>query len=359
MKQMSDILQTFLELAAIDEVYPNESQVLAYVKKRLTAADIMYQQDEAGNIVARIDGQGSETIAICGHVDIAAPLLGRQIVREDDIIKTDGRGLLGGDDKTIIAAMLELADYVKHQSEQPMKTVELLFTVGEEAGLKGAQAFHQDLMQAKDVLVFDWVGGVNHIITESPAYVCVDVTYHGQDAHPAEWQHGKNAGAGLMAVASSLTQGEYAPDVTFNIGLVQIGNARNKVPGTASLKAEIRGFDAEKVTTAAKSIEVAFTDGATQYDLSATVEVLKQCSAFKLDTQGALLKNIQAVLGQMHLSPVFESTYGCFDGNVFAERGCQVVILGAAYYNPHSPAEYVKISELRQMLVFLQKFVAN
>src|SRR5688572_8020344 len=63
---------------------------------------------------------------------------------------------------------------------------------------------------------------------------------------PALWQEGKNAGAALMKAASQLTQGEYAPGVTFNIGMVEIGDARNKVPGLAWLKAELRSFDRSK-----------------------------------------------------------------------------------------------------------------
>lgn len=358
---MDKLIQTFLDLADIDEVHPNENRVLSYIKDRLAAAAVPFvKQDTAGNIVARIDGQNpEEVIALSGHVDIAAPLQGRKVINDGDIIKTDGTSLLGGDDKTAVAAMLELADFLKNQPDKPSKTVEFIFSVGEEAGLKGASALDFNLVRAKQVLVFDWLGSINHIVTQSPSFYAVDVVYKGKDAHPAQWQQGKNAGAALMRVATSLQQGQYLPEVIFNIGIVKIGNARNKVPGHAELKAEIRSFDKHKVEVAAREIEATFQDGAKQSGIDATVSVNCENDVYLLNKQGSLLAAVTSSLKAMQLEPVFESTYGCFDGNIFAANGLDVVIMGAAYYNPHSPDEYVKKSELAQMLAFLQNFISQ
>lgn len=354
---MQKITQTFLDLVAFDEVFPNENKVLQYVKDRLKNSKTPFKQDEFGNIVANIAGKSPEAVAICGHLDIAAPLQGRKAVLEHEVIKTDGKGLLGGDDKTAVAAMLELADYLHAHPSKPQRTVQLIFTVGEEAGLKGALALDYSLLAAKQALVFDWVGGVNRIITQSPAYYSFDVTYIGKDAHPAEWQQGKNAGAALMDVASKLQQGEYAPGVIFNIGKVQVGNARNKVPGLAELRAEARSFENQKVAAVAKKIEAAFLDGIKKHGIDGQVKVYSENASYNLNKQGRLLADAIAALNTIGLEPAFESTYGCFDGNIFAKRGMEVVIMGAAYYNPHSPEEYVKISELTQLLTFLQHFI--
>jgi di/tripeptidase len=144
-----------------------------------------------------------------------------------------------------------------------------------------------------------------------------------------------------------------------NIGIVQIGDARNKVSGHAELKAELRSFDAQKAAAAAKAIKAAFTAGAKHHDVKATVDVFVQGDAYFLDEQSPLLRRVKNTLGSMDLEPVFESTYGCFDGNVFAANGMDVVIQGAAYYNPHSPTEYVKVSELDQFFEFVKRFTAG
>ena len=150
--------KTFLELAAIDEVHPHENKVLSYIERRLKQADATYHRDQAGNIIARLNGADSGAIALVGHVDVAASLDGRKVLVVDKTIKTDGTGLLGADDKAAVAIMLELADYVHTTGEALPRSVELVFTVGEEAGCVGAKALDVSLIRAKQALVLDWLG---------------------------------------------------------------------------------------------------------------------------------------------------------------------------------------------------------
>jgi len=352
---MKSHIATFLELASIDEVYPHEDKVLAYIKHRLERAGVTYQQDTTGNIVASIPGETKERLAIAGHVDIAAPLHGREVIVTPEVIKTDGTGLLGADDKAIVALLLELADHYKATNRKPKHRLEFLLTVGEEAGLIGIQNFDYTLLQATQILVFDMLGTVNEIITRSPANFKIDVTYQGKDAHPAEWYEGVNAGKALLAAASALPQGDYAPGVIFNIGVVRIGDARNKVPGAAMLQAEARGFYKTQVTRAVNGIERHFRAIAYDYNVTPTIVLNKNVGPYELDRSGELLQKIDNILAKMHLSPHFQETYGCFDANVLATHGKEVVILGTGYYHPHSQDEYLDIAQFEQVFDFLKR----
>ncbi len=350
--------QTFLDLVAIDEVHPNENKVLTYIKNRLKSADIPYQQDKIGNIIALIPGAKGDPVGLVSHVDIAAPLAGREVTVEADIIKTDGAGLLGGDDKAGVAAMLELADHYAAGQTPPSSPVELLFTVGEEAGCVGAVALDPALLHAKALLVFDWLGRVNNIVTKSPAYYKIDVEYTGKDAHPAHWQEGKNAGAALAAAVAGLQQGEYAPGVTCNVGIMSFGNARNKVPGFAQLQAEIRSYDTTKIEAAANEIELHFQKIAKEHEIVAKIAITKDSPAYELDQSSDLYAKTTSALKPLGLAPNLEPTYGCFDGNILAASGREVIMLGAGYYNPHSHEEYLKRSELAEVFEFMKHFVA-
>jgi tripeptide aminopeptidase len=345
---MEPVVKTFIELVAIDEVHPHEDKVLAYIEKRLGSVE--HYRDEFGNIVAFIPGETAEVIGICGHVDIAAPLAGRQIVVTDKRISTDGRGILGGDDKTAVAAMLELTDELRKKPAK--RSVELIFTVGEESGLQGALHLDAKKLRAKHVIVADWAGGPERIVTRAPAYVKVDVTYTGRAAHPAEWQRGRNAGEALMKAAAGLEQGEIAKDVTFNIGAVKIGGVRNQVPGLASLMAELRSFEREAVEHAAASVKAHFekVEG-----IEAQVTLEQDTPPYKLDQSGKFFEQVKQALSELKLDPVLEQTYGCFDANILAGRGLEVVIMGGGYYHPHSVEEYVEIDEL----VRLQQVLAH
>jgi tripeptide aminopeptidase len=355
MPNLTRLEQTFLDLVAIDEVYPHESEVLQYIKRRLAKAGSTYKQDQAGNIVARVAGGAGEPLAIVGHTDIAAPLVGRQVIVDADVIKTDGASLLGGDDKTAVAVMLELADHA--QAAAPARPVELIFTIGEESGCVGAIQLDMSLVRAKQALVLDWMGRINHVVTRSPAYVKIDVEYVGRTAHPAEWRKGKNAGAALIEAAHRLPIGEYAPGVTCNIGVFGFGKARNQVPGTASLQAELRSFDTSIVESAAAEIEQLFREVAHERDLQPKVDITKDSPAYALDQSGATFAAVTTALKTLQLQPVLEPTYGCFDGNMLSARGLDVVMLGAAYYAPHSPGEYVDRAELAEFFEFIKQFV--
>jgi tripeptide aminopeptidase len=355
-----NVLEYFLELAEIDNVHPNEDEVLAYIKSKLEESKTLYSQDNFGNIVATIPSYSdSQPIALSGHIDIAAPLNGREIVRQDNIIKTDGKSLLGGDDKTAVASMLWLAQEINDKKLKPKRTIELIFTVGEESGLMGARNLDYSLVKSKDVLVFDWTGSVNRTITRSPAYVKLDVKYKGLDAHPAEWQKGINAGHHLMKAASELQQGEIEPGVTFNIGRVNIGKARNQVPGLAKLEAELRSFDYDKVLSGAETASNHFKQVAEAAKIKCDITLDSEAAAYELDQNSELFKKVEQALKSIGLEPRLEEAYGCFDGNIFAKQGLNVVILGASFYNPHGPNEYIDINELEQMATFIKNFATK
>lgn len=355
---MQKLINTFLELAAIDEVHPGEDKVLEYVKKRLTAAGVPFTQDKIGNIVGRIAGKRDEALAMCGHVDIAAPLNGREVIVTDEVIKTDGKSLLGGDDKTAVAVMLELADHVKENKLTPPRTLELVFTVGEEAGLVGAFNLDMSMLTAKQMLVLDWTGTPAEIIRRSPAMRLIDVEYIGKDAHPAEWQKGKNAGAALAKAVSGLQQGEYIKGVTLNVGVMQAGNARNKIPGHAMLKAETRSYNQEDIEKATQQIVKHFEQTAQESGITAHISVKEGTLLYELNESGSLLQDVKTRLKAQGLEPKIVETYGGFDANVFQSRGIESVILGAGFHNPHGPDEYVDIAEFTQLYELVKSFAS-
>lgn len=351
-----NVIDYFLELAAFDNVHPNEAEILNYIKSKLDSFGLKHSQDSFGNIVALISSTSETSVALCGHVDIAAPLRGRKIIRRDNIIKTDGKSLLGGDDKTAVAAMLWLAEQISSAQLVTAKSVELIFTTGEEAGMMGAKNIDYSHIKSDDILVFDWLGRVNRIIVKSPAYIKLDVSYTGRTAHPAEWQKGINAGQFLLQAASTLQQGEYKKGVTFNIGRFRYGEARNQVSGFAELEAEVRAFDLNEASSAAEEISKVFEDIASKHSIKCAVSLDADSAALELNTSSKLVTKITRSLAELNLEPYFEETFGCFDANIFAGKGKNVVVLGGAYYNPHGPEEYVNIDELYELCDFIGHF---
>jgi tripeptide aminopeptidase len=360
--KLTPLEQTFLDLAAIDEIHPHENQVLAYIRHRLDQSGLRYLQDEAGNLIARVPAAAGATespLALVAHTDIAAPLHGRQVVIDPERIKTDGTGLLGADDKSAVALLLELATRARSRRIHPHRPLELVFTVGEEAGCEGAKALDVTKLEANQALVLDWTNSIAHYVTRSPAYGKIDVEYLGRTAHPAQWQEGLNAGAALTAAAAALTVGEYTPGVTFNIGVFNYGQARNQVPGRAMLQAELRSYDTAALETATTAVAAHFRNRAAKQGLQARITATTDSPAYHLNESGPLFASVRRTCQSLGLKPVADSTYGCFDGNILAARGLEVMMLGAAYYAPHSPGEYLNRAEFAEALKFLEQLCYN
>jgi tripeptide aminopeptidase len=231
-----------------------------------------------------------------------------------------------------------------------------VFTVGEEAGLYGAIELPAELVPA-EILVFDWVGGVNQVVTNSPAMRKIDITYTGKAAHAGLYKEGINAGAALMEAGAALgdRQGEYAPGVNFLIGQGGFGAARNQVPGTAWLQAELRSHNLEDVEKAVKEVCDHFQAVADKYGVKAQIDLMRQSDPYALREDSPLFNRVTKTLKQMDLEPVRSTSFGCFDANIFnVIEGKTAVVMGAAYYNPHSVEEYVDRREFLQLYEFLK-----
>jgi tripeptide aminopeptidase len=77
--------------------------------------------------------------------------------RDQTVISSDGRTLLGADDKAGVAELMTAAEYLLRHPEIPHGTVTLLFTVDEEQGI-GMQRFPRHKLTASYCYTFDGDG---------------------------------------------------------------------------------------------------------------------------------------------------------------------------------------------------------
>ena len=102
------LVQTFLELVAIDSPSGDEDAIAAELEHRLQALGLEAVQDGAGNVIGRREGSG-EAILLSAHMDTVEP--GRGITPTwdgPDIIRSDGTTILGADNKAGCAVILEV-----------------------------------------------------------------------------------------------------------------------------------------------------------------------------------------------------------------------------------------------------------
>ena len=88
------LLDTFLELLAIDSPSHEEEAVIRHLDARLTQFGLETRIDETGNLIGRLAGAG-EPLLLCAHVDHVPPLPGhptRRRRRSDSHRWLDGVG---------------------------------------------------------------------------------------------------------------------------------------------------------------------------------------------------------------------------------------------------------------------------
>lgn len=160
----------------------------------------------------------------------------------DDIITTDGRSLLGADDKAAIAAIVNMAEYFCSNKNEEHGEIILCFVPDEEQGLRGAKALDVKDVGADFGYCLDCCEIGEFIYENWNAGDC-EIEFTGASAHPMNAK-GKLINSLLMAhkFISLLPAGE-APEYTENKeGYFWVKELSGNSAKTI-LKLDIREFD--------------------------------------------------------------------------------------------------------------------
>lgn len=156
------ILQEFLELCKIPHQSGHEQAVSDYLCRRLRERGCDARQDENWNVIVELPAQpGLEhvpKVALQAHMDMVVAVGQRrfdpekdhvQPVVEGNFLHTDGRSSLGADNGVGIAAML----YLLSRRDFRHGPLLLLFTTGEEVGLRGARLLSAGVLEDVHYLI--------------------------------------------------------------------------------------------------------------------------------------------------------------------------------------------------------------
>ncbi|TMB06593.1 MAG: M20/M25/M40 family metallo-hydrolase [Deltaproteobacteria bacterium] len=153
----------FLELVQIDSLSRREGRIAARLSRELAelGAEVSFDDagaavgGETGNLIAHVPGTvDAPALLLCAHMDTVEPGVGVRPVVEDDVIRSDGTTVLGGDDKSGVAIVCECVRACRERglSHPPLDVV---FTICEEVGLLGARHLDFARIRARRGLVFD------------------------------------------------------------------------------------------------------------------------------------------------------------------------------------------------------------
>lgn len=354
------IVEEFLQLVKIDSPSLNERDIADYLINNMTELGFEVIEDQAGKLIGSLSGRetgniiaalkgnvpDAPTLLFSAHMDTVEPGRGIKPVIKEDVVYSDGTTILGSDDKAGIAALLEAVRVIREKG-LPHGDIEIVFTVAEEGGLRGAKNLDYQRLKAKYGFVLDCDGSAGTIITKAPSQYRIKASIIGKSAHAGICpEEGVNAIYVASKAISKLQLGRIDEETTANIGVIQGGAATNIIPELVKIEGETRSLDPDKLEEQTKKMVQILEQSAEEFGAKAIVETDLLYPILKLEeTDTAVVLAVRAAQ-QLGLEPTLVSTGGGSDANIFNGYGIPTVNLGIGMNKVHSTEEFIRINDL-------------
>jgi tripeptide aminopeptidase len=354
-----------LEFVQIDSHSRKERDIALRIKHYCEELGAEVEIDDAGekvggntgNVIARFAGTipGAETIMMSAHMDTVVPGEGVKPIVEGDIIRTDGTTVLGGDDKSGCAIIIEVIRCLQEQNI-PHAPIEAIFSICEEVGLLGAKNVDVSRLKARYGLVFD-SDDPGFLFTKGPSQNYLDVKIHGLEAHAGVAPDEGISAIQIAAEAiSKMTLGRIDDETTANIGVINGGAATNIIPNFAHLRGEARSHSEEKLQAQCDHMVKCFADAAaaapvrtldgvtTRARLEATVE--RAYGAMDVSDNSRVVQLVKNAASRMGLEVKTLASGGGCDANIFNGKGIECANLGTGMRAIHTVKEWLDVKDM-------------
>ncbi len=364
----------FTELVTIDSVSRQEGRLCRHLQRLLEPFAGQQDVDSAGtatggdcgNLIARIAGDDSRSpILLSAHMDTVEP--GRSIKPrfKNGVFSSAGDTILGADDKSAIAILLEVLHVLKEQSISHAP-IELVLTVCEEVGLLGAKHLDYGKLDARMGYALD-TRNPDAIVTRAPAANKISFTVMGREAHAGSSpEKGINAISIASKAVAKLPVGRLDDLTTCNLGLIQGGVATNVVPNRVLIEGEVRSHDPARLEEVTRQLENIFIETVDTYrsqggdDLPrAEMTIEHDFDRLLIPDDHLLVKTARSAARNLGRDLEVTRSGGGSDANVFAAHGIQVAVLGTGMENVHSVRESIRLADMVKAAELVLEIVKN
>lgn len=359
------LLANFLELIQIDSPSDEEGKIAQHVLARLRDLGLEASIDATGNVIARLAGEGESlrtlspyertelgrrvgrefaTILLNAHLDNVMPCVGVVSIVADGVVRSDGRTVLGADDKAGVAVILEVLQAIR---ELPHPPLEVALTVQEETGLRGAKGLDFAQLQAKMGISLDTEGSIGSIVVSAPSHNSISAVVHGKAAHAGTHpEEGINA---ILVAAEAIAQmplGRIDFETTANIGVIKGGRATNIVPDRVEVRGEARSRDEGKLRSQTDKMVKALQDAAGRRGATVDVEVEREYSTFNLGEGDEIVQRVIVAARFIGLEPELVASGGGSDANIFNAHGIRMVNVSTGMEKVHTTEEHIAVADM-------------
>ncbi|HNP72764.1 MAG TPA: M20/M25/M40 family metallo-hydrolase [Kouleothrix sp.] len=351
------LLATFLDLVQIDNPSGGEGPIAAHIRGLLEGMGLEVAEDALHNLLARVPGEG-QPLLLNAHMDSVAPCHGVRPLVADGVVRSSGDTVLGADDLAGVAAIVEGLRATLEQG-QPHRAAEIVFTVQEEVGLRGAAQFDTGALAAREGVTLDSGGDFGGITVGAPSQDSLYVLVQGRASHAGVApERGVNAIVVAAEALAGMPLGRIDDETTANFGIIKGGAATNIVPDRVELWGEARSHDQEKLVAQVQAMVAAFEEAARARGASVKIEIEHKYDAYRLALDLPIVQRVMAKLRAMGHEPNPQISGGGSDVNIFAQRNLQVVNVSVGYREIHSTGESIAVADLERAAELVRRLLA-
>jgi len=337
------LVETFKHLLLINSPSGQEDAISEWLVRELSAQGFEPKRDAAGNVIVRTEGSG-RPLLLCAHMDTVEPTEGIQLIEKDGLIRTDGTTILGADDKSGIAVILEAV-----RSAERHPPLDIVFTVHEEGGLLGAKALDVEALRARQGIVLDSGGPIGTVVTAAPSQYKLTATILGIAAHAGvEPEKGVNAIVAAARAICAMNLGRVDSETTANIGVIRGGQATNIVPEYVELSGEARSHSEESLDDQVQSMRSALERAANDVGARVEIDIERSYTRFSIPDEHPLVQAVFQIAAEMGLEGKTLKGGGGSDANVFNAAGLECINMSTGMAGAHSKEEYIEVNDLVQ-----------
>lgn len=347
--------KTFINLSAIDGTHGNEIKIANKLSQLLIELGFSVKIDKAGdsfggnsgNIIGRLEGNIELTpIFLCAHMDTISSTEGIKHIVQDELIKTDGNTILGGDDRAGVAVILEIFNVLK-ENNYNHRPIEVLFTVCEESGMHGAKFVERSHLQSEYGFVFDCQADPGNYIISAPAAVSFKIIVKGVSAHAAV---SPGSGVHAIQIASmaivNLKLGRWGEAGMLNIGTICGGKSINVIPDEVTLSGEVRNTNNAELSVQINHVKEEFEKAAAKFGGKVEFSFNEKYGSYNFTGDEAVVTIVESAIKKTGLNPTPIVYPGGSDANVLNNKNITALNLGVGFKYAHSYQEFISVDNL-------------
>jgi tripeptide aminopeptidase len=310
----------------------------------------------AGNLVARIPGESDAWVMFAAHLDTVPHDGPIEVVLDQGVFRSRGDTILGADNKAAVTILVELA--ARYATVKPPIGLELVFTVAEEDGLRGAKELDLSSLGSSFGFVLDHATPVGEVITAAPTYERLTAEFEGTEAHSGiRPEDGRNAIRAAAVAIARMEIGRLDDETTANVGVIDGGTASNVVAGRCRVDGEARSLDDERASKTIGAMVDACTWAASEHECDVDVEVKEMFRGYRLPSRAQSVTIARTALERRGVEAREVATGGGSDANAFNAAGFETVLLANGTEANHTPDESVAAERIVQMLGICEAIV--